>query len=757
MGGSQVPMDLAVPNLTNQTLSVYWRDFQCVEQLVAVVEPNRAFYQSTYDGHEWIFRDASGQTVAEFTASTVNPLVMLGATVPYNPEPINTTCSDPNANVNVDLTTINNTLDPVMLFWIDYNCNEVLYEFIRGQDRAVITDAWVGHNWVVRHVDGRVAGQLTLSPTDHTIVIDPPATPGVAPTTAPAVNVAPTTAPAVNPASTTVPTVNGNSATITTTGPLPVTVSDCVVAPVTPDMGFEPFYTRYCDFNGLPIVGSADAPDEALQQAWLLAANVFYSRPDIASSLAGMGFQISVISEDQVITDVPELASLASDTQLNVNQYRGYDKVLEEPRVVAIGAENLLCSPDDAYFGESIFVNSLGNLTRFALQRDLEPTFGDRVEAARQNAINTGLWDGSWITESNGNYWNYGVKAYFNAVDMVNGLTDEFTNTRNELAAYDPQLFMLIHSVYNSTDWTPNCPSAEVAAQPTLEPTLAPTIAPTLTPTFEPTVVATIVPTSQSANAAGSEDFGEAAPAPAFPVMVSRCIVAPVTPDMGFDPFYTKYCDFNGLPIVASSDTPDTALQQAWVLAANVYYNRPDVVTSLVNQGFQISIIAENQVITDVPELAYLAEDATLNVNQYRGYDKVLEEPRVIAIGADNLLCSPNDAYFGENILVNSLGNLTRFALVMDLDPAFGDQVAAARQHAIDTGLWDASWITESNGNYWNYGVKSYFNSVDLVAGQTDEFTNTRTELASYDPQLFMLIHSVFNSEEWTPVCPPLS
>ncbi len=90
----------------------------------------------------------------------------------------------------------------------------------------------------------------------------------------------------------------------------------------------------------------------------------------------------------------------------------------------------------------------------------------------------------------------------------------------------------------------------------------------------------------------------------------------------------------------------------------------------------------------------------------------------------------------------------------MDLDPAFNDQVVAARQNALDNGLWNGSWITESNGNYWNYGVQAYFNSIDMVNGAADEFTNTRAELATYDPQLFTLIHSVFNSEEWTPACP---
>ncbi len=725
MGGTQVQMQLAVPNLTSQNLSVYWKDYQCVEQLVSVVEPNRAFYQTTYDGHEWIFRDPNGQIVEQFVASTSRPLVMIGATVPFNPAPITAACSDPNANVNVDLTTINNTLEPVMLFWINFNCVEELYEFVRGQDQVVIQGAWVGHNWVVRHLDGRVAAQLTLSQTDHTIIINPPVTPGAAPTTAPAV--ASTTAPAAVPTVAAGQPANNNTTTSSTTaGAFPVTESGCEIAAVTPEMGLDPFYTKYCDFNGILIVGSADASDAAFEQAWLLAANVYHTRPDVVASLAGMGFQISVMSPDQVVTDVPELAYLADDTSTDFNQYRGYDKVLEEPRVVAIGEENLLCLPSDTNFGENIFVNSLGNLTRFALQMDLVPAFGDQVAAARQHAIDNGIWSPSpWNTESNGNYWNYGVQAYFNSVDMIAGPTDSFTNTRAELASYDPQLFALIDSVFNSEEWTPACPPLEVAAAPTVAP---------------------VVETNTEV-AAG-----------AFPVTESGCEIAAVTPEMGLDPFYTKYCDFNGILIVGSASASDAAFNQAWLLAANVYYTRPDIATSLANTGFQISIMSPTQVVTDVPELAYLADDASTDFNQYRGYDKVLEEPRLVAVAEENLLCLPSDTNLGENIFVNSLGNLARFALQMDLVPTFGDQVAAARQHAIDNGIWSPSpWNTESNGNYWNYGVQAYFNSVDTIAGPTDSFTNTRAELASYDPQLFALIDSVFNSEEWTPACPDLA
>ena len=76
--GTNVQFELFVPNLTNQTLDVYWKDFQCVEQLTATVAPGDVFYQMTFDGHEWIFRDPSGQQVQSFTAQASQPSVVIG-------------------------------------------------------------------------------------------------------------------------------------------------------------------------------------------------------------------------------------------------------------------------------------------------------------------------------------------------------------------------------------------------------------------------------------------------------------------------------------------------------------------------------------------------------------------------------------------------------------------------------------------------------------------------------------------------------
>ena len=453
-GGTQAPVELAVPNLTGQHVNVYWLDFNCVEQPTGSMKANEIFYQSTYDGHEWIFRADSGQEISRFVTSSSAPTVLLGAGS-FNAQAITTNCSrvtPAQANQGATLEVINNSNDPALLFWIDDQCVEWLYWVVPAHD-SVMQNAWLGHDWVARWADGRTIEHRTLAATPNTIVIDPP--PQAATATPAAVAAAATATPAAalpvkaTPAAAAGPT-------------FPVTESGCEVTSVTPAMGLDPFYTKYCDYNGLRILGTVNAPDAALEQAWLITANMLFARPDIVQSLVNFGFFVSVVGENELLGSVPEFAYLANDPAVNINNLRAYSKLLEEPRLIAIGAENLLCAPTDVNPGENLFVGRLGSITRFALVRDLQPNHSDLLTPVRQHAVDNGLWAEAWITESNGTYWDNGVQAYFNSAPgaLLPGPADAAINTRQELMAADPQLYDMINAAFGAEDWTPVCPAA---------------------------------------------------------------------------------------------------------------------------------------------------------------------------------------------------------------------------------------------------------------------------------------------------------
>ncbi|GAB1422513.1 hypothetical protein MASR2M15_27470 [Anaerolineales bacterium] len=436
-GGSQAPVELSVPNLTSQKLNVYWLDFQCNEQLTDVLVPGKIFYQSTYDGHEWIFRDDNGQEVTRFVTSSSSPMVMLDGSS-FTPQAANNTCSSQGqgvANQDTKLKVINYTDDQLLLFWTDFNCVEWLYGVVPPQGKFS-HNSYVAHDWVVRYIDGRLAGQATLVTQSNEIVIGQPSQ-GSAATATPA-------------------SADDTAATF------PVEESLCEVMSVTADMGVDPFYTKYCEYQGLRIMSSANVEDASLAQAWLIAANMFFNRADVVESMVEMNFFVALMSEEEVTTDIPELTYLMDDDSFNFDESREYSKVLEEPRLALIGEENLLCADDDINLGQNLLVGRLASLTRFVLVKDLDPDISEQLDAIRLDAIDKDLWSSSdWVTESNNNYWDYGVKTYFNSSfdGLLTGPTDNYTNTRVELADYDPQLYDLIDSVYQTEDWTPVCPS----------------------------------------------------------------------------------------------------------------------------------------------------------------------------------------------------------------------------------------------------------------------------------------------------------
>lgn len=172
--GTNTQMDLLVPNMTNQTLNVYWKDFQCVEQLTDTIPPGGIFYQVTFDGHEWTFRDPSGAEVHSFTAQSGTPTVVIG-NVPFNPQPVSSNCSSAGTNTAIDLTIINNTDDPALLYWIDFTCVELFYDVIRPRDQY-IQPTFIGHDWLVRYPDGKVVEQVAVSQAQNTVIINPPPT-----------------------------------------------------------------------------------------------------------------------------------------------------------------------------------------------------------------------------------------------------------------------------------------------------------------------------------------------------------------------------------------------------------------------------------------------------------------------------------------------------------------------------------------------------------------------------------------------------
>ena len=83
-------------------------------------------------------------------------------------------------------------------------------------------------------------------------------------------------------------------------------------APASPpaELGLAPFYTRYLDARGIPVVSSANVSDSALGRACDAAIHVLEKRADVRARLTDNGFKVAVIGVDEVLTDLPEYSDL---------------------------------------------------------------------------------------------------------------------------------------------------------------------------------------------------------------------------------------------------------------------------------------------------------------------------------------------------------------------------------------------------------------------------------------------------------------
>lgn len=215
---------------------------------------------------------------------------------------------------------------------------------------------------------------------------------------------------------------------------------------------------------------------------------------------------------------------------------------------------------------------------------------------------------------------------------------------------------------------------------------------------------------------------------------------------LGLDPFYEKYVDVNGLPVVASSLVPDAALFRARDIIDEMLASRPDLIATIAEIGIRVAIMAVSEVTTDIPEHSDLNE-AFPEVDwdtRARGLGATLSRP-AISGAEENILCYSNDVYPNEDILVHEFAHTV---LQMGVEQQqggghFRNRLESAYRDALDAGLWEETYAAENPDEYWAEGVQSWFGLND-PPGPIHNDIDTRIELEDYDPTLASLIREVF-------------
>jgi hypothetical protein len=223
----------------------------------------------------------------------------------------------------------------------------------------------------------------------------------------------------------------------------------------------DPFYTKYVDAMGIPVLGSEKVPDDALLVARDIVISMLAARPDLRKSMIARRWRTGVIAEVEMTMDIPEYARLKRPGASRDEPVNQLDRDYHANRSRGLGGnpttgaeENLLGYPGTRYWGEHIFVHEFAHAIMSAI-RDVEPAMHAEIRAAYDSAMAAGKYvhpDGRkhYATTNAGEYWAEGAQWWFfsNYGECFSGNVK--VETPDEFRAYDPKLYELLGRVFET-------------------------------------------------------------------------------------------------------------------------------------------------------------------------------------------------------------------------------------------------------------------------------------------------------------------
>ncbi|MCW3805379.1 hypothetical protein [Plebeiibacterium marinum] len=222
------------------------------------------------------------------------------------------------------------------------------------------------------------------------------------------------------------------------------------------------------------------------------------------------------------------------------------------------------------------------------------------------------------------------------------------------------------------------------------------------------------------------------------------------------DPFYKKYMDANGIPVISSHRVPDSALVKAWEI---IYFMTNDlpakVLKNMQKEGARVGVMARYEGTTDIPEHAHLESDTTLNWDlRARGLGGDLELP-MSTCAEENLLCYQIDKYHAEDITIHEFAHSIHLIGIAPIDKEFDKELQRLLDKAVAEGKYANTYAKSNIYEYWAEGVQNWFN-VNAEVETTDgkhNWVNTRDDMKKYDPDLYNLLSKYFSAFETSPSC----
>lgn len=241
-----------------------------------------------------------------------------------------------------------------------------------------------------------------------------------------------------------------------------------------------------------------------------------------------------------------------------------------------------------------------------------------------------------------------------------------------------------------------------------------------------------------------------------------RAVISAPSEELALNPFYKKYTDALGIPVVSSEKAPDAALLVARDIVIHMLAKRPDIRQEMIRKKMRIGVMAQSESTTDVPEQRNWKKparnDPRLTPSERNNYDngiakmtdKEYWDKRARGMGGnpttcaeENLLGYPGTRYFGENILVHEFSHAIMGVGIRTADPALFTQIQDAYKQAMAKGLWKNHYASTNANEYWAEGTQTWFwSNYEYMDGTTR--VQTPEDLEKYDTKLYELLGRVY-------------
>lgn len=230
-------------------------------------------------------------------------------------------------------------------------------------------------------------------------------------------------------------------------------------------------------------------------------------------------------------------------------------------------------------------------------------------------------------------------------------------------------------------------------------------------------------------------------------LVIPECVVTTPPDSLHLDPFYKKYVDVNGIPLVSSWRVPDSCFVAAHrTLYAMTSMLSPEIMNAMRKAHARVGIMARYEGTYNIPEHKYMMADTSINWDlRARGLGGTLYEP-LTTCAEENILAYQIDKYHAEDILIHEFSHAIHLIGILQVEPDINDRIKACQDKALAAGKWANTYAGTNYEEYWAEGVQDWFNvnaEVEHPDGKHN-WVNTREELKEYDPDLYQLISQYF-------------